>query len=234
MDARVAFRKGGGSRLFLPSFFFMRTAVYIDGFNMYYGVLKGTAHKWVDLRKLMETLFPGETITEIKYFTAAVANVPRNPTQRDDQYAYWRAAIFHSRVQIIEGKFHQSIIRAALVNPPPNTMEVYKTEEKGSDVNLGAHLLMDAFQNRFDQAIVVTGDSDLVTPVSMVHHQLKKPVVVVNPQKKQKNMRRSYALQKASDSRRYKPFISTAALSGCQMPAVLQDQYGTVSKPADW
>lgn len=85
-------------------------------------------------------------------------------------------------------KFHQTIVRAALVNPPPNTLGVYKTEEKGSDVNLGAHLLMDAFQNKFDQAIILTGDSDLVTPVDMVCHILKKPVIVVNPQKKSPKM----------------------------------------------
>lgn len=59
----------------------MRTAVYIDEFNMYYGVLKKTEYKWLDVRKLMESMFPGEPITDIKYFTAAVQNVPRNPTQ---------------------------------------------------------------------------------------------------------------------------------------------------------
>lgn len=212
----------------------MRTAVYIDGFNMYYGVLKKTPYKWLDVRKLMELMFPGEAITDIKYFTAAVKNVPRNPTQRDDQQACWRAMKAHSQVEIIEGKFHQSTVRAALVNPPPNTIEVYKTEEKGSDVNLGAHLLMDAFQNKFDQAIVVTGDSDLVTPVDMVCHILKKQVIVVNPQKKSSQMRLSYALKNASDAYKYKRFISESFLKTSQMPSSMTDVNGQIQKPADW
>jgi len=55
----------------------------------------------------------------------------------------------------------------AVVNPPPNTIEVFKTEEKGSDVNLATHLLLDGFQDRYAAAIVITGDSDLVTPIKM-------------------------------------------------------------------
>jgi uncharacterized LabA/DUF88 family protein len=52
---------------------------------------------------------------------------------------------------------------AKVVNPPPPFIKIYKTEEKGSDVNLGAHLLLDAFQDQYDAAIVITGDSDVLT-----------------------------------------------------------------------
>ena len=37
-------------------------------------------------------------------------------------------------------------------NPPPNTLEVWKTEEKGSDVNLAVHMLNDAWLNKYDVA----------------------------------------------------------------------------------
>jgi hypothetical protein len=46
--------------------------VYIDGFNLYYGALKGTPYKWLDLSRLCQTLLPSDTIHEIKYFTARV------------------------------------------------------------------------------------------------------------------------------------------------------------------
>ncbi|MEG0837948.1 MAG: hypothetical protein RR138_06500 [Akkermansia sp.] len=93
---------------------------------------------------------------------------------------------------------------------------------------------MDAFQNKFDQAIIVTGDSDLVTPVDMVCHILKKPVIIVNPQKKSPQMRLSYALKKASDSYQYKHFILEHHLQESQMPPSLNDANGRINKPSDW
>jgi len=42
--------------------------------------------------------------------------------------------------------------------PGPRERVVYR-EEKGSDVNPGAHLLMDAFRQRYDVAAVVTNDA---------------------------------------------------------------------------
>ncbi len=49
----------------------MKTWVYVDGFNLYYGALKGTPHKWLDLSRMSVLLLPGYQITKIKYFAAA-------------------------------------------------------------------------------------------------------------------------------------------------------------------
>ena len=54
-------------------------------------------------------------------------------------------------------------------------------EEKGSDVNLAAHLLNDAWNDRFEAAVVVSNDTDLVVPIRMVTAERKRPVVVVCP-----------------------------------------------------
>lgn len=75
---------------------------------------------------------------------------------------FWRALRTLPNLEIIEGDFRTRKIMAAVVSPPPNFMEVFKTEEKGSDVNLAAHLLLDGFRNRYKCAIVISGDSDLV------------------------------------------------------------------------
>jgi len=56
-----------------------------------------------------------------------------------------------------------------------------RTEEKGSDVNLATYLLMDAFQKRFDVAVVLTNDTDLVEPIRVVNQQLNKPVGLICP-----------------------------------------------------
>ena len=54
--------------------------VYVDGFNLYYGALKRTPYKWLDLGKLAQTLLPADTIQEIHYFTARVSSRVYNPS----------------------------------------------------------------------------------------------------------------------------------------------------------
>ena len=54
----------------------MRTCIYIDGFNLYYGAVKGTSHKWLDLKTAFAMLLqPHHQITAIKYFTAQVLSL---------------------------------------------------------------------------------------------------------------------------------------------------------------
>jgi hypothetical protein len=47
--------------------------VYVDGFNLYYGAVKDTPYKWLDIRKLCELLLPEFSVGRIKYFTARVS-----------------------------------------------------------------------------------------------------------------------------------------------------------------
>jgi uncharacterized LabA/DUF88 family protein len=68
-----------------------------------------------------------------------------------------------------------------LLQPWPDVVKVYKTEEKGSDVNLASHLLFDAFRDRFDVAAVLSNDSDLVEPIRLVAQEMGKPVDLLSP-----------------------------------------------------
>ncbi len=54
----------------------MKTYVYIDAFNLYYGCVKNTPYKWLDLSKLCAILLPQHHIERIKYFTARVKSLP--------------------------------------------------------------------------------------------------------------------------------------------------------------
>ena len=67
----------------------MRTYIYVDGFNLYYGALKDTAWKWLDLTALFEkVLQPKHDILAIKYFTAHVSSTPADPLKPQRQEAY--------------------------------------------------------------------------------------------------------------------------------------------------
>jgi hypothetical protein len=39
-----------------------RAIVYVDGFNLYYGALKGTPHRWLDLAALADLLLPDHDV----------------------------------------------------------------------------------------------------------------------------------------------------------------------------
>jgi len=116
-----------------------------------------------------------------------------------------------------------------LTQPHPGQspyVEVLKTEEKGSDVNLASLLLADGFDNRYDVAVLVSNDSDLMLPVQITRNELKKPVGMLNPHKKP-----SYALRTQCSF--YKP-IREGVLQSSQFPPTLQDAKGTFSKPKEW
>jgi uncharacterized LabA/DUF88 family protein len=209
----------------------MRTYVYIDGFNLYYGALRGTPYKWLDLTALCSHLLPPRhhTIERIKYFTAQVSARPDDPDQATRQQVYFRALRTIPHLDIILGHFLTSEIRMRLVNPPatgPRTVQVIKTEEKGSDVNMAAHLLSDGYRGRYEAAVLVTNDSDLLEPVRMVRQELGLPVGIISPY-----ARPSRALGQ------YATFVKTirpGVLRVSQFSDPLRDARGVFHKPVTW
>jgi hypothetical protein len=204
----------------------MKTFVYVDGFNLYYGSLKGSPYKWLDLNKLCQLLLPQHTIVHIRYFTALVKARPSDPQQPARQQAYLRALKTLPNVTIHLGAFLSHPVRMAAVHPPPATVEVIKTEEKGSDVNLASWLLIDAFTNQFETAAIITNDSDLKLPIDYVINTLQKPGYILNPQK-----RPSQELLKIKP--RFVQ-IRQGVLGASQFPDTLTDSKGTFNKPATW
>lgn len=84
-----------------------RAIVYVDGFNFYYGALKGTAFKWLDHRTLASALLRGHRITRVKYFTARVQDRTDNLGLSQRQDAYIRALQAHSGAEVHYGQFKQ-------------------------------------------------------------------------------------------------------------------------------
>jgi uncharacterized LabA/DUF88 family protein len=103
--------------------------------------------------------------------------------------------------------------------------EVHAMEEKGSDVNLAAHLLNDAWKGSFDAAAVFSNDTDLVEPIRMVTVERNKPVLVVCPGR----WAMAQALERVSTHQRY---IHKAMLVASQFPDPIPGT--TIRKPATW
>ena len=115
----------------------MRTFVYVDGFNLYYGALKGTPFKGLDLVALFEkVLQPRHDILKVKYFTARISGTPADPSKPQRQDVYLRALErYRPEVEVYFGHFLRHRVRPPLAQPAGHqrTVEVIGTEEKGSD-----------------------------------------------------------------------------------------------------
>lgn len=205
----------------------MKANIYVDGFNLYYGAVKGTLYRWLDIAALCRLLLPGDQVHQIKYFTALVHPRPTDPDQRVRQETYLRALQTIPNLSIIYGFFLTHEVTMPLAGAAGGYARVIKTEEKGSDVNLATHLLVDGFQNDYELAVVISNDSDLLLPIRILTEKLGKPVGLLNPQKKHP----SAAL---SPYARFVKQIRTGALSKCQFPPTLTDHNGTFAKPATW
>ena len=105
-------------------------------------------------------------------------------------------------------------------------VQVIKTEEKGSDVNIATHLLVDGFQNRYDAAAVITNDSDLKLPIEKVRTVLKKTVGVICPHEKP-----SKELLKAAS---FFKTIKPATYLDCQLPEKIILPNRSIRKPEAW
>jgi len=92
----------------------MLTNIYVYGFNLYYGALKGTPYRWLDPNKLCSLLLPRHTINRIKYFTARVRARRDDPGQPARQEIYFRALRTLPNVEIIFGHFLTNIVSMSL------------------------------------------------------------------------------------------------------------------------
>jgi hypothetical protein len=217
----------------------LATNIFIDGFNLYYAI-KYTPHKWLNLSALCQGLLPGKTIQKIYYFTARVRALPHDPSGPIRQETYFRALRTLNNVEIHdEGHFVQwprllpqfPLAYTNSLNPtkPPQTVQILKAEEKGSDVNLASFLLRDCFINRFDDAAVISNDSDLAKPIEIVVKDCGKSVKVINPN------RRDYLSRELTNvASSFIPEINMSAYRNSQFSLSITDAAGTFNKPPAW
>lgn len=207
----------------------MRTYAYVDAFNLYYGCLRKTPYRWLNLAELCRLLLPKNDVLRIKYFTAHVGARPGDPNQPIRQQLYLRALATLPLVEVHYGHYLSHKVRMPLAHPVPGGprfADVIKTEEKGSDVNLATHLISDAYEDRYDVAALITNDSDLLGPVELVSKRLGKKVGILNPQKHP-----AFVLKNAAS---FFKQIREGVLAASQFPPTMSDMVGSFHKPPSW
>ena len=134
---------------------------YVDGFNLYHGLhdLSGRRDLWLDVAGLLRTFVDparGQELVAVHYFTAAVYG-----SGRPHQDAYLRALQAHCpQVSVHLGHYLRKTARCHTCSAQWVTYE-----EKESDVALAVQIVQDAGLGRYDQALVVSADSDMCPAV---------------------------------------------------------------------
>lgn len=210
-----------------------KTIVYVDGFNLYYSLKKENA-KWLDLNKLCERLLTENDIVAIKYFTARVKSRVGDLDIHVRQNIYLEALKTNPKIEVIFGHFLTNNVWMVKASDEGKSLDkikkvqVIKTEEKGSDVNLASYLLLDGFKNRYDTAAVITNDSDLKLPISMIKNELGKTIGVICPHEKP-----SRELSNPKVASFFKT-IKGSTLLECQLPEKIQVGERFIHKPKAW
>lgn len=166
-----------------------RVICYVDGFNLYFGLRDSGLRRyyWLNVHSLAECiLHPRQELLITKYFTARISgpspsDSPKWAQQQEEkrkrQSDFLEALETIERLTIYEGHF---LAKPVCCN---NCGACWKThEEKMTDVNIATELLMDAFRDNFDTAIIISADSDLVPPIrAVLQYFPAKRVVVAFP-----------------------------------------------------
>jgi len=219
----------------------MRTIIYVDGFNLYHRLLeKRPSLRWLNIKVLAERLLnPANAVIGVKYYTAHVSSkIGIGAPER--QQIYLNALRTIPEISLHMGAFLSSKKWARLAHPPdfrpistlplpwPDVVKIIKIEEKGSDVNLACHLLLDAFQDKYDVAAVISNDSDLVEPIRIVTQIMGKPVGLLSPVPTNPNPE----LTKVSSFIRH---ISISDLAASQFAnPLLRSDGSELNKPLTW
>jgi hypothetical protein len=224
----------------------MRTIVYIDGYNLYYSLLRGSPHKWLDLVALFRTQIlaaqePEATLVKLKFFTspakAKFAAHGRDSVTAQNEYHRALRARYGDLVEIING-FHETLAAPMLRyrEPPERTdrVKVWHLEEKQTDVNLALQIYRDAVRGAADLQVICSNDSDVEPSLLLVRQdapEVRIGLVVPLPSASE-DRHPNVRLMKLSHWVRHA--IRPEELAAAQLPAVVPTKRKAARRPGHW
>lgn len=206
-----------------------KTIVYIDGFNFYYGAVRGTRFKWLNLETCFSRLRQNDQLQRVHYFTAIIDGGQKRARQKQ----YLRALATLPLVDVILGKFKNKQIKCRVRGCAHAGSRIFETtEEKRTDVNIALQLVDDAYHDRADHFVIVSGDSDLVPALEMVKSYCPGKRLTVYVPSRNRVRGAATELRAAADKSKTFP---QALLKVSQLPASVPDgRGGMIQKPATW
>jgi len=215
----------------LPLFYMKKINIYIDGFNLFYGLLKGSAYKWLNIQACFEKIYKHDEIVSIKYFTALIKG--------DDlvkQEIYMKALQTLPKVSIIFGNFKGKVVTCGVpeCDYPHKSFRVF--EEKRTDVNIAIEMLNDASKGMVDRFILVSGDSDLVPAINIIRREFPFiDLIVLIPAKRSKSMKDRYIASEIRRAANHARLLDYAYIRTSQFPnPVIDPKRNKIVKPIGW
>ncbi len=157
-----------------------RVIAYIDGFNLYFGLREKGWRRfyWLNVQLLVQNLIKfNQELSMTKYFTARVIG---SSDKEKRQSTFLEALETLPNLEIFYGKYQ--------LNPrecPHCGFKDRVPNEKMTDVNIAVEMFSDAAKNKFDTALLLSADSDLVPLVMSIKNTFaQKRVVVAFPPKR--------------------------------------------------
>lgn len=148
-----------------------RVSVFIDGANFYYG-LKSLNRKYTDFyfdfEKYIKKIIGKNKLIRIYYYNAPLI-------QKYDKELYWRQMKFFARMRKINKMKVVLCKRQQRTNDQDKEYYVIK----GDDIYLAIDMIRDALKDKYDKAILISGDGDF-SPVVKYVKQEKKQVEVLS------------------------------------------------------
>lgn len=199
-----------------------RVMGYLDGFNFYFGLRTRGWDRflWLDPVLLLKNLLrDGQVLVGVKYFTARLSGPGSKWLQ---QKVFLEAIEGGDRCSLHFGQYQDELRRCSKCG-----FECLVPNEKMTDVNIATEILVDGFQNTFDEAILVSGDGDLAPALLKLRGIPGKRIIVAFPPR-----RSSRLLQQAAHA--YFT-IGRRKLAASQMPDHVIKPNGIIlERPQDW
>ena len=153
-----------------------RVVVYIDGYNLYRGLCDAglRSSRWLNLVSMCDEIIGERSLSNVRYFTARVLDDPQRLAR---QNLYIDALNAHGGIEIEFGKYKKKKAKCFSCKTSWRTYE-----EKKTDTRIAVRVVEDAFDNRFDVALIISGDSDMIPPIELLQERFpEKSVIVVFP-----------------------------------------------------
>ena len=212
-----------------------RVIAYVDGFNLYFGMKEAQLRQylWLDVHELAKKLLGPQQILGItKYFTARISGAKKGDrgsyaseknAKRKRQTIYLDALQTNPAIEIFEGNYFDKEVSCNKCG-----RKWHDQEEKMTDVSIATEMLCDAYDNKCDTLILISGDSDLVPPIRRILNMEKpKRIIVAFPP-----CRYGAELAQVATGKR---MIEKGHVKKCQIPSevVLPSGY-KLTKPSSW
>lgn len=206
-----------------------RVGVYIDGFNVYHGMVRKDWRRflWLDYRALFESMLrPGQELGVVRYFTA----FSKDPGSRKRQQVYMNALELRGGVTAHFGKLSRRPHKCAKCGK-----RSHRWQEKETDVSISLEMYRDVVVRRtVDTVWLMSRDADLVPAVSAVLEDSPCKVVIVRPPNGSGDSTGGDALVDAACGNQF--HLDRRVWARCQLPDVMQREPGTprIRRPPEW